>query len=211
MSFYPTSLGRPLSSCWTLAKNKKTKAKNKALPRSDGHAFPSTLFYQLYFSVHSEDRLTNQGNFQLVRSFRMAGRLLIIQNPLWGVLRNLAAQKVPSKVIQSLKPPSDLRRIQDSGVCMTRWSCEYTYVVLGAALTGFCLGLGPTSCTKWGCQGFWPAPSHVSLGLILMVRMSPLPSFLPNKHPSQSRTWLERTFHITRESFSGKRRNYLSN
>lgn len=82
-----------------LGKKKKKWAKNwqPCLPHhsSTNYILLSTL----------RNRCTNQEN---VQAFGWLGRPLIIQNPLWGVLRNLAAQKLPDKAIQSLKPPLKL-------------------------------------------------------------------------------------------------------
>ena len=164
--------------------------KKKNEPRTESPTFPSTLplttfFCPLWVSNWPE-------------AFGWLGRPLIIQKPLWGVLRNLAAQKLSDKAIQALKPPLKLREIPDSGMWMVRQS--YPCVVPGAASVSLRLGLGHSSCAKWRRWGFWPSTSprvpRADLGdqnesfYFFAFQQMPLPKLV--------RTWFIRTFQVTR-------------
>lgn len=111
----------PLGS-WGLTTNR--------LLRTDGHTFPSIPFHLPHCSA-LRNRLTNQGQFQLVRGFWMVGEAF---TP-WGIIRYLAAQKLPNRAVQSLKPPPKLTDTQYPMMWTGLWCYPCIQCVTGAAST----------------------------------------------------------------------------
>lgn len=162
-------------------------------------AIPSHILFHL---PHFLSALWNNWS----EPFECLGSLLTIKNPLLGIIRDMAAQKLSNKAVQSLKSPPKLKEIQD---CRVWWhhAINIFSVALGAASKGLHLGLGNISCMKWRCREFW---------LSVLFRMSPRVDLadqtecffsLPNKCHSQSYIWLIRTFPGNKGVLFGKGEN----
>lgn len=170
MSFFLTPLERPKTN-WTLAKKQAAKNGGSYLPRHSLLLNPISLS-SLW------NRLITKGIFNWSEAFRWLGRLLTIQNLPLGVKRDLAAQKLPNKAIQSLKSPPELKEILDSRV--------WWY----GAINTFSVFKPKETFPPWSgdVRVSWLSVSiYVSLGLISLIRLSPFSS-LPSKCPSQSYT-----------------------
>lgn len=143
----PYPWGCPLT-IWTLAKIKikKEPELTACLPHqsSTNYILLSTL----------RNRCTNQKMSNWPGAFGWLGRPLIIQNPLWGILRNRLLRNSQEKAIQCLKPPLKLREIGFWGV--DGGTRRYTCVVPGAASVSLRLGLGHIPVQRGGSWGFWP-------------------------------------------------------
>lgn len=100
------------------------------------------------------NRLTNQGNCQLVRGFRMTGEVFHHPEASLRYHKRSGCSETFKKVIWFLKPPTSwTKRNRILGCGWWHGAIDIFTVLLDAASVAWCLGLGHTSCMKGGCRG----------------------------------------------------------